>query len=44
VGAAGVEVMRVLCTNRVGRHVAVLLADLVAKLVQIDQIEYLSHH
>jgi hypothetical protein len=30
-------------TSRVGCHLAVLLADLVAKLVQIDQLQYLSH-
>src|SRR6267378_3989973 len=42
-GATRVEVVGMFGPSWIGRHVAILLADLVAKLVEIDQVEYLGH-
>jgi hypothetical protein len=38
-----VEVMSMLDTTRIGSHVAILLTDLVTKLVDVDQIKNVSH-
>jgi hypothetical protein len=37
------EVMGVLGTRRIGRHLAILLAHLMTKLAKIDQLEYVGH-
>jgi hypothetical protein len=39
----GVEVMSMLDATRIGSHVAILLTDLVTKLVDVDQIKNVSH-
>jgi hypothetical protein len=42
-GPAGMEVVGVLCPTGISRYFAVFLPDLVPQLVEVDQIENLSH-
>jgi hypothetical protein len=37
------EMMGMLDAIRIGGHIAVLLADLVTKLVEVEQLENVSH-